>query len=400
MLTMDDQSVVSLWGVLGASFVFCLVLLHVLTRVARVVNLLDVPDVRKQHKSPTPLVGGIGIFVSFFAVSTIFAFDQTNWSLVLWLTVVLAVGIWDDLSDLSYKTRLFVHLLVVVGIWLTDGQAVFSIGAIVDPESMVSFSTVGAVLFTAVAVTGAVNAVNMIDGVDGLLGSLMFISFVSLLLMPFVFDGDKPNSFSALEPIHITVLLGGISGFLVLNSRFLYHSVAKIYTGDSGSTVLGFLLVYILIDFTQGENALFSPVVAGWIVGVPLLDASAVILSRMLKRETPVKAGRDHLHHILLDKGFGVNQTVLVLAAAQVAMIIFAVSLERSNYVYTDMLLFWGFVSLVLLRSMWCFGLVNKVQPSLRGPRDYEYKLDLSMDGGSIKTQRENQRRLTDTGTA
>ena len=120
--------------------------------------------------------------------------------------------------------------------------------------------------------------------------------------------------------------------------------------GDAGSTVLGFLLVYLMIDYSQAENALIGPVVAGWILGVALLDASAVIFKRILERESPFKAGRDHLHHLLLSKGYSVNQTVLIMLSLHLSMIVFAISLEQSEFIHADVVLFWGFLLLVVVR--------------------------------------------------
>ena len=108
----------------------------------------------------------------------------------------------------------------------------------------------------------------------------------------------------------------------------------------------------MMIHYSQTENALIGPVVAGWVLGVPLLDASAVIFKRVLERKSPFKAGRDHMHHLLLDRGCSVNQTVLIMLGLHLAMIVFAVSLEQSEFLHADVVLFWFFLILVGVRVL------------------------------------------------
>ena len=122
------------------------------------------------------------------------------------------------------------------------------------------------------------------------------------------------------------------------------------YLGDAGSTVLGFLLVCVLIDFSQTETPLIGAVAAGWILGLPLLDASAVIAKRLLERRSPVAPGRDHLHHLLMDSRYSVKATVNILVGCQVVMVGTVLVAEKANFQYTDFVLFWGFIALVALR--------------------------------------------------
>ena len=145
-------------------------------------------------------------------------------------------------------------------------------------------------------------------------------------------------------------MLGALCAFLLFNSRFFNLKQAAVFLGDAGSTAIGFCIVYLLIDFSQGSNPIISPVTAGWILGLPLLDASAVIGKRLLSGESPIKPGRDHIHHLLLDAGFSVNQTVGTLVFLHCLLIFIGVSAKLVAGLHTDMLLFWFFVALVFLR--------------------------------------------------
>jgi len=168
-------------AIIGAC-ILCIGLMPVGIAMANHLKLLDQPSWRKHHSKAVPLVGGITIFVVFVVCATV-SQSGGNLSILCWLLLVLIVGVADDHYDLSQKSRLFVHTLIILGIALTDGHLVYSIGSILGETSSVSFVFPIAVLFTIIAVIGAVNAVNMIDGVDGLLGTLAVISMVALLVV-------------------------------------------------------------------------------------------------------------------------------------------------------------------------------------------------------------------------
>ena len=271
-------------------------------------------------------------------------------TLLFWMFVVLCIGVLDDFLDVSVALRVAVHLAVVLGIWLTEGLVVSSIGSVLSPESAVMFSVTFGIVFTVFAVIGAINTVNMIDGVDGLLGSLAIISLCALLLWESAATNQSLAGTSIFESRDLSMLLGSVAAFLAFNLRFIKGRSAKLFLGDAGSTFLGFVLVYILIDYSQGQHTIFSPVIAGWVLGLPLLDASAVIVTRVLKRQSPVAPAHDHMHHLLHARGFDVNRVVLIMASIHVLMILIAYSVSVVFPAYSDLLLFWGFLSLVALR--------------------------------------------------
>ena len=139
------------------SFLVCLVMMPIAMYLARKIGLLDNPDTRKNHIGSTPLVGGICIFASLCVVS-VFSGDVWGGStLLFWMFVVLCIGVLDDFLDVSVALRVAVHLAVVLGIWLTEGLVVSSIGSVLSPESAVMFSVTFGIVFTVFAVIGAIN---------------------------------------------------------------------------------------------------------------------------------------------------------------------------------------------------------------------------------------------------
>jgi len=263
------------------------------------------------------------------------------------MAVVTAIGVIDDVHDISYKVRMLAHASVVVGIFLTEGLLVNNIGAIFGTNA-VDFFGIIAILFTAMGVIGAVNSVNMADGVDGLLAALIASSLVCVIGLVAI---TQPSSLP-ISVAFVAVLLAAVVAFGVLNCRFMGLPRARVFLGDAGSTTIGFFFVYVLIAYSQGQSQIFSPVLAGWLLGMPLLDASAVILARVVKKKAPFYPDRTHLHHLLLDSGHGVNKTVAIIVGVHIGLIAFAVGLAAQFGQSADVFLFWGFVGLVLVNAV------------------------------------------------
>jgi UDP-GlcNAc:undecaprenyl-phosphate GlcNAc-1-phosphate transferase len=331
------------------AFLVCLLGFPLTMRMSRIFGLVDMPSIsRKHHLYETPLVGGITVFFAFFLVSGWFAGAWLNWSMLFWVTAVVALGAMDDLWDISFGKRLIAQAAIIVGIVCTDGLLVYSVGDIFG-QGEVLFSPPVALCVTIFTVVGAGNAVNMADGVDGLLGSVAMVSLFTLLMIGIVnFPAQVGHrSFTTGD---ISAILGALAAFLLLNSRFFSLSRALVFLGDAGSTAIGFCLVFLLVDYTQGPGAVLGPVAAGWILGLPLLDASSVIVTRLLDRRSPFAAGRDHLHHLLLDSGMTVNQVVALLTLAHAVMVLVGVSAGLIVGESADLILFWSFIVLAVFR--------------------------------------------------
>ena len=328
------------------SFFVCLVMLPLAIVLAKRFGLTDIPDDRKIHKNPVPVVGGICIFLTLLAAQNVYSYSVFP-TIMCWLGLVCIIGLIDDLIDLSHRARLGLHATVVVGLFATENLYVWNIGAILGSSDINILGPIG-LLFTVICVLGVVNAINMSDGVDGLLASFLIISFMSLLVLT---SGQLVEYSFAF--ICSWSILGASLAFLLFNSRGIFNR-GIVFLGDSGSTTLGFILVYVLIQCSQSPDALINPTLAGWIVGLPLLDASAVIFLRVVSGKSPFIADRSHLHHLMVDHGYSVNHTVKVLAVIHAIMILFGITVDALIIAYADALLFWIFIILVLLRVMVC----------------------------------------------
>lgn len=288
---------------LGIACLLTLLVLFLLKPFADRLGLMDLPGGRKHHESKTPLVGGIGIFIGSLSLSLV-SWDSFFVFLPFFTLAgsLLLVGILDDVVELSPRLRLGVHLLVGLLMIFWAGNRLTSFGDLFGTGMVVLGGM--AIPITLFAVAAAINAINMTDGVDGLCGGLTLIFL--LFMGYFAHDARLGHVFSL-----IGVLCCCIVGFLLLNFRFPWKQRASVFMGDAGSTVMGFLLAWLLIYLA--EHRAFSPVVALWVIAYPLMDTASVMVHRKLRARSMFMPGRDHMHHMLLDAGLSVRQTVLIL---------------------------------------------------------------------------------------
>ncbi|MEX1197295.1 MAG: hypothetical protein WEB57_05485 [Pseudohongiellaceae bacterium] len=280
--------------------------LFALRPVALRVGLLDIPGGRKLHKRPTPMTGGLGIYLGLLSISLLSPVILDQYLALLMISAfVLIVGILDDLGGMRVSLRFAFHGIAA---WLMidlAGVQLHSLGNLFF-NGPVLITGVVSVAITIFAVIGVINAINMSDGLDGLSGGLVVIA-LSLLSIAALAAGETAMlGFNQL-------LITGVLAFLVLNFRLMARRSALVYLGDAGSTLLGFILAWLLIAASQGPEAFISPVYALWFVAVPLIDTITLLIQRPLRGSSPFRAGRDHLHHRLLEMGFNRHQTVLIL---------------------------------------------------------------------------------------
>ena len=263
-------------------------------------GVLDHPGGHKQHDTSTPFVGGFGVIAvvlsTLYLGATYFPeLSQRPMQAIALGTVVLFVtGFADDIWHLNFKTRFVIQALVAVSMVFLGGVELVSLGELL-PGMDINLGALG-IPFTIFATIGLINALNMIDGIDGLSGSLSFISLGFAALVALL---AQDNTYL----VFIIAVMGGVSGFLYFNLRYPSNGRARVFLGDNGSMLLGFVFAWILIALSQGEHRAMTPVTALWIFGVPLLDTVSVMLRRIWVGKSPFHADRNHLHHLFLRAG-------------------------------------------------------------------------------------------------
>ncbi len=295
------------------AFVVTVVACLALHPLARRWGLVDRPGGRKTHHGEVPLVGGIAMLLGI-AVATPLAVEPGSDGIGYLLAACLlltAVGVSDDRFEVRPRIRLLVHTLAVL-----IGAAAFrldhlTLGSVLGDGSITLAGLPAAAMIVLLTV-GIVNAMNMIDGADGLAGVVGLVALVSMAALEFG-AGD-----AAVAPVALAGC-GAAAGFLLLNAPALWNRRARVFMGDAGATLLGFLMAWVALGITQGPRPAAWPVTTLWIAALPIYDLLWSIGRRALRGRSPFEADRGHLHHLLLDGGLGVRATFAAFALLAVA---------------------------------------------------------------------------------
>lgn len=294
-----------------ATAITSLVAVIVLCRFADALGLVDHPSERKHHVGSVPLVGGLAIFFGVLVGACVWGRFQLFGQVLLGTSCVLVLlGALDDRFDLSVRTRLLVQTAVILIVIGFTGVYIHTLGHIFGYE--LELGWVGIPL-TVVAVIGLLNAFNMMDGIDGLAGSLALVSIAAIVL----FAGRTALQGSlALMALLAIAAIPYLAANLGLMGR-------KIFMGDAGSMVIGYLLAWTLIRLSQEPGSHLSPVDVLWCVALPVLDTLAVMYRRLRQGKSPFKPDRGHIHHILLVAGLSTRGVLVVLVALACSLAFF-----------------------------------------------------------------------------
>jgi UDP-GlcNAc:undecaprenyl-phosphate GlcNAc-1-phosphate transferase len=248
---------------LAVLFGVCLLISGVAIRLgsslADYLGIVDRPGGHKQHEASTPFVGGVGIlavllslFFLFEPLFGIFSLASLK-GILIGALVLFLTGLADDILHLSFKLRFVVQATVALSMVFVGGVELLSLGELL-PGWRFDLGVLSIPL-TIFATVGLINAVNMIDGIDGLSGSL---SLVSLALVGQVAFFAGQGAYVAL----VVALIAGLAGFLYYNLRYPGNKRARVFLGDNGSMVLGFLFAWLFIALSQGDSPAMTPVTA------------------------------------------------------------------------------------------------------------------------------------------
>jgi len=305
-----------------ASLIFILMLTPLIRKFAIIIQLVDKPNARKVHHQPTPLVGGISIFTATtFALLLSDVFLKGIGTFVPLLTgsfVMLAVGVIDDKMNIKPIYRLGIQLVCAYSI-AESGIRIHSFYGILGITEIPILSQY---LITILIIAGVVNAYNLMDGIDGLLASLALVTFLVFGAIAY-----RLHAFE-LTAMYLTII-GSIVGFL----RFNFSKKSKIFMGDAGSLLLGFILVVsgiYLLNLSYQTEKTNNPQILVLVVGVflvPVLDSLRVYRSRIKRGSSPFKADKTHIHHLFLFIGTSHKKTTLVISTASVLIALISASL-------------------------------------------------------------------------
>ena len=164
-------------------------------------------------------------------------------------------------------------------------------------------------MLTVISIIGLTNALNFIDGIDGLCSGLVLIALVSLFC--FIYISGIQNEIQIIK-----LFICSVTAFLLVNIGFI--PIKKIFLGDAGSMVLGFILSWFLIYYSHPTIRYIHPVLALWCVPIPIFDLLGVIIRRLMRKINPFKSDRRHIHHILIDLGLSPIKVFLTITISSI----------------------------------------------------------------------------------
>ncbi|MHB8474454.1 MAG: MraY family glycosyltransferase [Gammaproteobacteria bacterium] len=290
-----------------AAFVLTLIGQGLLMRLARPLGLLDRPAGRKDHPRPTPVTGGVAMLACALLVEILLPGHRGHAFVGFYTaaSILVALGVLDDKYDLPWQLRIAVEVIVALIVIYIGGMRVDGLG---DAFGLnISSLSLLSVPFTVFAIVGTINAINMVDGADGVAGLLVLVTLI-MVAAAALYAGNGPVSERA------PILIGTVSGFLVYNLRVPWQRRAQIFMGNGGSTFLGLAIAWCTFGLTRTSAHPVSPVLGLWLVPVPIMDCLVLMVRRIRNHHSPFSADHNHIHHLMLEGGFGPTQAGVVLA--------------------------------------------------------------------------------------
>ncbi len=329
------------------SLILVLVITPVVIRLARRLNIVDVPGARHMHTSPVSHVGGVAIFLSMIALSiTVLWFSKlivtTDQSIPGQLHILLLAagfmfmaGLIDDIKTKGLRARTkFIAQIASALLVCAVGIRIESV--VITDSVTLNFGWLSWPL-TLFWIVGITNAVNLSDGLDGLASGICTIACGAMA----VFASSTGNM---AVVVLMLALLGSITGFLFFN-----FNPAKIFMGDCGSMFLGFTIASCSVLCFSQSSALVGLALPVAVLGVPIFDTLFSMLRRFLERRSIFSADRGHFHHRLIDLGLTQSQAVIAIYGVTLLNAGLGMFMVVTPRIYVPIVFFCSLVLLLLV---------------------------------------------------
>ena len=278
-------------------FIYSLIsflILFLVSKFSYKFDLVDIPNKRKIHSKPIAYTGGVALCLIYILATFLFNFSSQKLDLILSAAFLVAiVGFIDDKYILNVGGKLSLQIIPVIYLILFYK---FNLNEIGNYDyftiQLHSFS----IPFTLLSIVILINSFNYFDGLDG---TLAFVSLSTLSILFFLTYNDKDSFEFFLIIISIPLII-----FLFFN--FSKFGLPKLFLGDSGSLLLGFIISFTII-YIVNQNKI-HPILLAFSISIFVYEFLSINLIRILKKKKLFKSGQDHLHHILLKK----NKSILL----------------------------------------------------------------------------------------
>ncbi|WHF50555.1 MraY family glycosyltransferase [Chryseobacterium gotjawalense] len=321
---------------LGLLFSFMLTFFSIPTivKISKRKNLMDEPGARSSHLRKIPNLGGVAIFYSLAVCASIFAFELFELYKFLFasLVILLYIGVMDDVVVMRAYKKLLAQVVVTSLMVLGSDVRVRSFfGLFGIYELSYTFS----VIFSIFTFISLINAFNLIDGIDGLSGGYSIICSALFGISYF-----RLGEFNYPLVVLSAVIIGSVLGFLYYNLSDFRNN--KVFMGDTGSMILGFLLAFtaicfidIFIDKKLPDVPRYflqsAPAVTVAILILPIVDTLNVIFIRLFKKQSIFIADKNHIHHALLKLGLTHRRSSFYILVYYLFVVMVAYFLRHIN---------------------------------------------------------------------
>src|SRR6185437_11798776 len=327
---------------IAISFTVTFLAIPAIINVAEMKKLFDMPDARKVHFTPITPLGGLGIYAGFIFGSLLTLHFTQYADLQYFIAasfVIFFLGLKDDILVISPVKKFIGQVLAA---FIISYYGNIQIRSMHGFFGLYQLPEMFSLLLTYFAVIVVINSFNLIDGIDGLAGTLGLLSSV-IFGIYFLYIGMSPYAVMAFA------LTGSLLAFLIFNFQ-----PAKIFMGDTGSLLIGTINAILVIKFINVANTadvIFpvaaSPAVGFTILMIPLLDTLRVFGIRIFHRRSPFSPDRNHIHHLLLDRGFSHRAITLTLVSINIVMIALVFLGRSLNCTYLIMGVFCVFFGMI-----------------------------------------------------
>jgi len=318
------------------------VLTPVIERLAIQVGAVDIPNDRRVNRHPVANLGGIAIYCGFIiAVLLLLEHDLKLVGIIISSTLMLIVGLVDDLKEISPKSKLLWQIIAAL-ILVSFG---IRIEFITNPLGGMFYLGALSIPFTIFWLVAITNTVNLIDGLDGLAAGVSTIASLTLFIVA------MQEAELLVMALAITIA-GACLGFLQYN-----FNPAQIFMGDTGSLFLGFLLATISTVGALKSAATMTLVIPILALGVPIFDTLFAIIRRHQNGKPIFKADKGHIHHRLLKLGLTHKQAVIVVYLISLSLGLIAIAINGASEVQALFILIT--IITILLSGSYKLGIIN-----------------------------------------
>jgi UDP-GlcNAc:undecaprenyl-phosphate/decaprenyl-phosphate GlcNAc-1-phosphate transferase len=321
-----------------AAFVTVLIVTPIVMKLAIKIGATDKPNHRKVHQNVMPRLGGLAIFIG--VIAGYFAsglYSERVLTISVGACLIIAVGILDDMYELSAKIK-FLAQILIAGLIVSSGLTIdfITIPFIVERMEL-GWLAYPVTIFWVVGIT---NAINLIDGLDGLAAGVSSIGIAAIAVLAGI-------SGKGLILTLALIVLGSTLAFLFYN-----FYPAKIFMGDTGALFLGYCIAILSLLGLYKSVTLFSIIIPIIILGVPVFDTAFAIIRRMINKQPISAPDKSHLHHRIMALGLSHRMTVLVIYGIGIVFSVAAIVLSSATLWVSFVILIVLFVVLHIIAEL------------------------------------------------